>query len=367
MALAIADAVQLPARRRWAYRLLTVALLLLLGLTLAEVGLRRSWTPPSERSTPSITPHELYGWAPTPGLSGRQVTFEYDAPFSHSAQGTRGRSPLERRAGETKKLLVLGDSHAYGLGCSDEETFSARVDGALPEVQVVNAGCNGYGMRKSLAVLHHLGEAWRPDAVLFVFFWNDLEDALKHETPDFGLDEAGRVLRLDPVPADFDPLAARAAAEVAAPITSGLRLGRFFKESLRGLRYRTLGIHSRLLRTPQDIERGWSVSEPLLRAMAARASELGASFFVAWLPDHNQIDPDAYIRNIEPVNFEVQERLRAIVSDLGVPFLDLSIPLRAAFAARDRQLFYYADRHMTPSGHAVVGAYLARELRAAGL
>jgi hypothetical protein len=100
MALAIADAVQLPARRRWAYRLLTVALLLLLGLTLAEVGLRRSWTPPSERSTPSITPHELYGWAPIPGLNGRQVTFEYDAPFSHSAQGTRGRSPLERRAGE---------------------------------------------------------------------------------------------------------------------------------------------------------------------------------------------------------------------------------------------------------------------------
>ena len=351
----------LPRARRLAYVALTAAWILGLGGLGAELVLRRVWTPPSLRSTPSTRPCEPYVWAPVPDLRGTMVTSEYEAPFAHSRAGTRGRGPADREADEGRTLLVLGDSHVYGLGVGDAETFCGRLDAALPGTLVVNAGCNGYSTRQSLAVLDHLGAALDPDAVLLVVFWNDLEDNLELPRPVFGRDADGRVVRVTPL-GDEDPLAPPVPTGPVARRAVPSYLAALLKESLRGVRYRLLGVKARPFRSAQELEPAWEVLVEQLALLRDRAAELDTPLVVACLPDHNQVNPDAVIKGIEPVNFEIQGRLFAELEALGIPALDLRPCLDAAFAAGSTDLFYYADRHMTPEGHRVVAEFLGPEL-----
>ena len=353
----------LSPRRRRLYLTLTCAWFAGALLLLGELFLQIRWTPPSALTTSSFGDHPVYGFAPLPGARGVQATAEYTRQFEHNLLGFRGPLPDLAPEAEGPRLLVLGDSQTYGLGCSNGETFSDHLSRTLEGVDVLNAACNGYGTREPLAIVHHLGERWRPDVILLVFFWNDLEDNTKSTEPDFGLDEHGHVVRLDPVPADFDPLALSPAVTSRPNGVSGLRLPRFLKEGLRGLRYRVLGIRRRSIRTVEAKEGAWEVTAELLGHLAARSSEIGARLVVASLPDHNQVDPSAVIKNIEPLNYEIQDRLFQVCGELGVPVIDLLPALADRFTQSGQSLYYYADRHLVPEGHRVVAERLAEDLR----
>ncbi len=246
------------ARRRLAYGLMTgFALLLLLGAC-AEVYLRLRWVSPRALSTQAFWQHPLYGSAPGPGASGRQVTSEYDSSFAHNRFGMRGLPPTltPKTPDSEPRLMLLGDSHTYGLGCDQGSTFADLMHVAWGAGNLANAGSNGYGTRESLAWLHHFGAAWQPDVVVLTFFWNDLEDNLKPDKPRFELRE-GRVVRIDEVPGDFDSLAPLPAFEPGKPRTKALHLSEFVKYGLRGLRYRTLGIRKRSIREASDMDAAW--------------------------------------------------------------------------------------------------------------
>lgn len=355
-----------PASRsggRATFVLITTVWLAALLVGLGELFLRLRWVAPSERSTSAFATHPLYRNGPAPGAKGLQVTSEYACSFENNLLGFRGPLPdIDPDVGGPR-LLVLGDSQTFGLGVSNGETFCDALRRDLPGVEVLNAGSNGYGTRESLAILHHLGPAWHPQVAVLVFFWNDLEDNVKHPLPEFGLDDDGHVQRIDPFPADFDPLALRPPTSSRPQPASGMRLGKFLKEGLRGLRYRYFGIKRRTIRTPEQSEAAWRVASALLRWTKARADEIGCRLVVAALPDHNQVDPAAVIRNIEPINIDVQARLFAECAALDIASVDLLPPLREAFARGGSPLYYYADRHLTPRGHAVVGQALVTALR----
>lgn len=349
--------------RSAAYVALTAVWLGLLVAGLAEIGLRLNWTPPSALTTPGFGPHPLYGSSPLPLVRGRQVTDEYDVLFEHNDLGFRGPLPPLGPKGEQSRLLVLGDSQTYGLGCNEGRTFVDVLRGALAGVEVLNTGCNAYGTRAPLAIVHHLGEAWGPDVALLVFFWNDLEDNAKRDAPAFALDAAGRVRRTDGPSEEVDALAPLppVASEPRAP--SGPYLARFVKESLRGLRYRLFGIKRRSIRTEEQKRAAWEVTSELLALLNKRCQELDCQLVVASLPDHEEVDPEAHIKNIEPLNFAVRDELFRVCSELGVPTVDLLPPLSASHASGGEPLYYFADRHLTEAGARVVGAALAKDLR----
>lgn len=360
-------------RRRAAYATLTAAWLGVLLLGGVELFLRLRWTPPSALSCESFGAHPLYVTGPLPGSSGRHVKTEYDVPFEINRLGFRGPlpdlTPDPASGSRRPRILVLGDSQTFGLGVANGQTFCDHLREGLGDVELVNAGSNGYGTREELAVLHHLGAAWHPDLVLMVCFWNDLEDNVKRDVPAFALDEEDHVVRLDAHDGDFDPLALREPVEARPRELTGPRLACFLKEALRGLRYRTLGIKPRKIRTEEDQRAAFEVFRGLLALARRRAEELDCELVVVSLPDHNQVDPEAVIKNIEPVNFDIQERLFAACDELEVPTIDLLPPLRAAFDETHEPLYYYADKHLRPSGHEVVGEVLVercRELLARG-
>lgn len=358
---------QVDARRgRWRRRLLAAAFGLLVAMVTGELALRLCWTPPALLATPAFVAHPVYGFAPAPGRRGRHVTPEYDHAFSHNAQGWRRGEPITAALppGKSRRVLLLGDSFTYGLGVDDDATFAARLQVALPAVDVINAGCNGMGQREQLAVLDQLGAAVRPDLVVVHFFWNDLTDNLRRQEPAFVRRE-GRVVRLPGVDPGFDPLVSLPEPTWERPsawTTSYLQ--QFVKEGLKAVRYRWFGIRDRFVATADEQDAAWATTGELLGMMRDRAAAIGARLVVVCLPDHNQVDPDAVIANVGEAQFAVQPRLRAVCQGIGVSCLDLLPPLRERFARDQKPLFWFADRHLTGAGHQAVADALLPVLQA---
>ena len=347
-------------------KLAAIALSVLLTLLVVELALRLLWTPPSWRSHSLFRPHDVYGWAPRPGITGTHATPEYCHQASNTRQGFRGSEVFsaERPADVRARILFIGDSFTYGLGAENSQTFVELVNAAFPDVEVINSGANGYCTRECAAVLDHLGPALRPDLTVYVFYWNDIEDNLRRTTPDFAVDNKGRSRRLDRESPGGDPLALLPPDKLV-PVGSGGKLYTYwlFHEGLRGLRYRTLGISRRWIRNEQQKAEAWTKTEVLLEAMHARASEIGTELVIVSLPDHNQVNPDAVIRNISSLNYDVQDTLRDLCARLHLTYVDLLPGLQERWRASGEDFYHYADRHLTPSGNQAAAAQLIDSLR----
>jgi hypothetical protein len=164
----------LPTRRpEWALAAASgSAVLLVLGL--AEGALRARGPDPAEGLLSLHRYSEVYGWAPRPGVyrmrSGKTVAV--------NAAGQRGPAVPLRGDGREPRVLLLGDSIAFGLEVGDEETFAHHLDVAHG-FEVVNLAVDGYGPDQALLKLEREGLGYSPDAVVLnVCLENDFADAV---------------------------------------------------------------------------------------------------------------------------------------------------------------------------------------------
>ncbi len=356
-----------PARRRPSGRLRLVLAggSIVAALLVAEIGLRLFWSPWSIQSHRLFEPHEFYGWAPRPGIEGVHVTPEYRHTAHNSVQGLRGGTVFNRRKlpGCRARVLFLGDSFTYGLGSPGAATFVEVFNQARRDVEVVNSGANGYSTRECLAVLDHLGAALVPDVTVYMFFWNDLDDNLSRRTPDYDIGEDGLVFRRDRPRPTTDPLALRPAGvlETNSPWRR-FYVSDLIKEGMKGFRYNLLGVKQRQVHTDELKAEAWRKTEGLLRLMHLRAQEIGTRLVVVCLPDHNQVNPEAVIKNIEPLNFEVQAELEAVCEKQQIDYVDLLPGMKQRWQASGDDFYYYEDRHLTPKGNAAVAELLGAAL-----
>jgi len=214
-------------------------------------------------------------------------------------------------------------------------------------------------------VLDQLGAALRPDLSVVVFFWNDLSDNLTRNAPAFQLDQAGFVQRTDlEIAADFDPLASRVAVSIDenARVLQTSFLKRLYKGGIRGLRYRLFGIRPRLPTNSQEYEAGWILTKNYLAMLSRRAEEFGSDFVVISIPGQSRVDPGARIAGIEPLAFEIEEKLASVCAELNIPYIDLLPDISAAHELSESPLYYFADRHLTPLGNGVVANALSGKL-----
>lgn len=87
-------------------------------------------------------PHPVLGYALTPN-SQIVVPFRKDIRQNISSDGWRRVPEAE---GETDlNLAVYGCSFTYGTGLADNETFTAELQRALPNVRIHNRGVGGFG------------------------------------------------------------------------------------------------------------------------------------------------------------------------------------------------------------------------------
>jgi GDSL-like Lipase/Acylhydrolase family len=341
---------------------------LVVCLLFAEAVLRLVWTPVGLQGDPDSGKHPDYGFAPLAGAKGRRVRVEYTQTFEHTAQRLRGNRLVqaERDAQMRARILFLGDSFTYGLGANNDETFVSRLAVRWPDVELINSGCSGYGQIEELAVLDRLGGAIKPDLTVIMFFWNDLTDSRRTNGPLYELATDGHVRRVQPAAAPEDPLK-------LWPLQTGSRRSRWHtpyflelcREATAAFRKRWLGTRPNRSRAEEQKEADWKRTEPLFAMLKRRADEIGTRLVCVCIPDHNQINPQAVIHSIEPVNFEVQQRLERVCRQNGIAFFDPLPYFREVFARRSPKeppLFFYVDRHMTPAGNVVMADYLAAQL-----
>lgn len=94
--------------------------------------------------------------------------------------GMRGPNRTLAKPAGAKRVLVVGDSVAYGIGVGAEQTFSAVLEKILttyhPDVpvEVLNSGVAGYNTAQELAFLERRGFDLEPDAIVLAYCPNDV-------------------------------------------------------------------------------------------------------------------------------------------------------------------------------------------------
>lgn len=94
--------------------------------------------------------------------------------------GMRGPNRTVAKPAGVKRVLVVGDSVAYGIGVGADQTFSAVLEKILatyhPDVpvEVLNSGVAGYNTTQELAFLEQRGFALEPDAIVLAYCPNDV-------------------------------------------------------------------------------------------------------------------------------------------------------------------------------------------------
>ena len=282
-----------------------------------------------------------------------------------NSHGMRGVEIERAKAEGTTRILVLGDSVAYGLLVATEEAFPALLERGLstPErpVEVLNAAVSGYGPFNELAYYPAKGRRFAPDLVVVVFVMNDVANPRLHwaytreplpAIPDDAipnLDYDRGVVQ--PILASRDGLRrhlTRSGLENHGP----LRVGSAPPHHITG--EDTLGIE--VLLDPQTPEWRW-LRDHYIRLQREVAAD-GARFAIVWVPLAYQLDPDYLL---------LPQRLFGdYCREQSVACLDLLPVLRAR---PDQRLFFGRMGrlqdiwHLTPSGHRVTAAALEHFVR----
>ncbi|HYB13547.1 MAG TPA: hypothetical protein VEG67_08745 [Myxococcota bacterium] len=157
----------------------TLLLLFLLGeaaLRLAPWWSDRSGDPPFN----PYRPDGRTGFALRPGADTVHSTKEFSVAVHVNALGLRGPERTLGKPPHTARILVLGDSFAFGFGVGQEETFSAELERLLRErgfrVEVLSSGVPGWSLDNELVYLRTEGFDLEPDLILVATCENDLSD-----------------------------------------------------------------------------------------------------------------------------------------------------------------------------------------------
>jgi len=117
---------------------------------------------------------EQYGWVPRAGF---HLRLGRGPETTINAAGYRGTLyPLDRTPGKVR-LLMLGDSLAFGYGVADEDTSSRQLEQIEPSLEVVNLAVQGYGTDQEFLRFEREGLLFHPDVVILNFcLANDFRD-----------------------------------------------------------------------------------------------------------------------------------------------------------------------------------------------
>lgn len=147
-----------------------------------ELGARLLRDEPFVPGLPTGTPEDacavhdpVRGWRNAPGVRTRVVAPRFSYSVSINSRGLRDRDhDFEPQPG-VFRVVLLGDSVAWGWGVDDGLAFADIAERELgPGVEVINLSVPGYSTDQQLATLRGEGRAYRPDLVLLCFVLNDV-------------------------------------------------------------------------------------------------------------------------------------------------------------------------------------------------
>jgi hypothetical protein len=106
--------------------------------------------------------------------------------------GYRGPRRPPAKAADTYRILLLGDSYAFGQAVNEPDTISAQLEGILGycgnrRVEVLNFGVPGLNMEEVLDQYRRFASRWTHDLALYLAFKNDLDGPMCRAHRSYGI------------------------------------------------------------------------------------------------------------------------------------------------------------------------------------
>lgn len=334
----------ISGRKAAAFWLLALALLLALivaVLAVAEVGMRLAGARPVERTGEEPTEflacdkHPELGWIFPESTEG---VFRRGAGGVVERTNEWGlRNPSVGPDSTAVRILVIGDSFAFGWGVRAEEAFPRRLEVLLrerrpgPRIDVINAGIPGYSQFQQRAMLEYILERVRIDAVVSTFsLSNDMVDEIRIRrfAPD-------RLVEYSPRPRDPESA-----------------LSRFIEKS-RVLTWMDLRTRALQFQAANVLPGSVRKAEASMREIAAMCAEREIPLLLVRLPRRTEIADSGFRgavgRWMTRGPRSMQDR---VAEDLGLPLRDMTGAIRAVHESGNA--FLPNDPHWTPPGHVAV-------------
>jgi hypothetical protein len=289
-----------------------------------------------------------YGWQLRPDWTQRDGT-------AFTTDGSRCRRQPPPAADGAPRVLMLGDSIAFGTGVADHETF-AHLLAARHGLTVANCAVPGWGIDQSLLRFEREGPAWHPTVVaLHVCIANDLADNMLESylyDPDwpkpFFTAADGQLLFHD---AHVHRSAARRAWRSLWERSHLLNL---LATRPAAAPDEGDGTHwmGRRKRAVKDEETAVRLAVLMLHRLRVRAEAAGARFLVVLHPDRAAFEERTDLPGL------LEEALRADATEV----IDLAARYRES--GRDfSELTLDGIGHLSPRGHQVVADLLGPTLQ----
>jgi hypothetical protein len=156
---------------------------MILLATVFEIALRPSRPVPVEcHGDPDSVNARRYGWGHKPYESIHLVDPDTNEIFGSRANnhGWRDKDRDFKKDGNVYRILVLGDSHTFGIIVRDEDIYTRVLERRLLSegynVELISLAETGFGTDQQFEALRLEGLKYNPDLVVFQFCFNDLED-----------------------------------------------------------------------------------------------------------------------------------------------------------------------------------------------
>ena len=299
-----------------------------------KANLRRGPAPGDARTT-DIEYDPQLGWRMKRGFRSEAGGVR----VSQNSEGFRGPEEFTETPGARLRILVLGASMAYGLGVSDEEVFTARLEQEYG-VEAIDAGVNAYGADQALLMWEQEGRRFRPAIVVLVYHVDDfyrvglpIRDLPK---PYFVEADGGFQLAGVPVPR-VEELARGGALD---PPTT-LRIVQAYRWFVRRVHWRTRRPD------PDEMNRLRRLNTYVLERLRDSTGAAGARLLVL-IAGH--CSPDPAFQYSEAAVLEIAQ-------SLGIETLDA-----AAEMANPGGANYGDNCHWSPGAHEHVAGELAQRL-----
>ena len=369
--------------------LLAGGLATLLALASAEILLRIAWDRPpgyhiNVRYLRYMQPDPELGSLPKPNTLVEYPRF--GASFSTNSEGLRGPERTVARQAGVRRVVVLGDSFAWGHGVSAGQAFPEVLEQLLPNTEVINLGVPGFNVRTELRYFERVGAQYKPDVVLLALCQNDIYDldALEQRrrnqnapqpevTPPLPhADEGGAVRSVKQFLDRHSYIYALCCHAVNSHKTltrAAVQLG--LKEELAGFELLDDNLHGSLINPPPPVERAYEqILQDLLRLNESVRSR-GSRLIVAMIPALQAVNPDELVNSIaytryETGDFDLDKPYRILGGFLTGHGIQVVCPLATFREKRDlgATLYLPQDLHFNSEGHRLFAETAAPALKA---
>jgi lysophospholipase L1-like esterase len=358
----------LPLRRRIAFGGVALALV----LALAEVVVRLVWRRPVDEIGTELVDAGLFlrdaelGWRLAPNLEiQHRLHWGATVNVSTNSLGHRDREPDPALAARPR-VLVLGDSFAFGFGIEDDETLAARLREHLPEAEVRNLGVTGYNVAQAHALLREQDLARRATVVVHAFCMNDVEvqSIPTHRARRQRVPRTGFKYLLSEHCHSYDLLRRAIGANKTV---SRFLISLGLKEPLAGYEGLDENLRPFLIEEPPILQEAWASTLAELDAMHATCRAARAHLVVAAMPCLQVAEPQALVSSLayvefEPEDLDLAKAYRVLETHSRSRGIDYVAPPREVMALGGAA-FLPNDMHLNAGATELVARALAPPIR----